>query len=419
MLEIKKIRIIELLIVLYILSIYQFFYLLPIGNPLRDLSSYGRLQTLISVITFLLWLLLFKKFRVKKEFIVPVLLTLTIFILNFLYTSLKYQVSFKASFPPVISLLTLVMCFPLSSYISKNRVKFERILILIATFGNLNIIIQSVIYNLSGRVYLYLPLIGDNNSLRYLTRESTLRDYWLVPINMVLFMVILPRIIEKKAKLMDYLCLMTVIYFIFFVGQTRMINIIVVLISVSVIATKIIGNKISNWLVVIIRFLAVLIFVYLVYKGIGAAYRLFYPFLDGSYVNDGSYFARLGAWSYFLTSILNNPIFGLGLSEFQIGSYLSNVFRGPLGHFFYEDVGLIGSAARFGLPIILVYIWTCKLIFNNFVSYKDYFSLCSLFYLIFSIGTASVYNSGHIIILVFVLAFNMSPTIDKNVNSLG
>jgi hypothetical protein len=68
----------------------------------------------------------------------------------------------------------------------------------------------------------------------------------------------------------------------------------------------------------------------------------------------GSTIARNGAMAYFWNTFISNPLYGHGIIA---NSAYKNIQYGPLGIYYYADIGIIGLLAQVGLFAIPIYIW--------------------------------------------------------------
>lgn len=82
----------------------------------------------------------------------------------------------------------------------------------------------------------------------------------------------------------------------------------------------------------------------------------------GVSVQEGSWYARLGAYKYFLEMALNPPIVGIGMLSETSTKNAFSLLHGPNGIFYASDVGVIGTLAITGWVVTGIYIY---IIFKN------------------------------------------------------
>lgn len=94
--------------------------------------------------------------------------------------------------------------------------------------------------------------------------------------------------------------------------------------------------------------------------------QLYKPIQDGTYLNDGSYFARIGEFTYYLTKIQENLIFGIGnFSVESVDSIWWSIVHGPTGYYYTQDIGILGDAARLGVGIVPIYLMILFVMFRQ------------------------------------------------------
>lgn len=154
---------------------------------------------------------------------------------------------------------------------------------------------------------------------------------------------------------MDIINFFLSMLFLVYVAQTRILIFSVVFCIVLDFYCSL-GYKRKNS--AIKRFLSVSVMLLVaVSLGLGnVLLQLIEPFRNGSYLEEGSYFARIEAIPYYLKMLFKYPITGLGAIMADKGSAYYQLIHGKQGYLNFSDVGIIGSIAKFGVFILLWYI---------------------------------------------------------------
>lgn len=150
-------------------------------------------------------------------------------------------------------------------------------------------------------------------------------------------------------------------------------------------------------------FIVILLLVF--YSGVLDYFRmLIQPFIDGSYIYDGSYYARLESLNYFSDVIKSNPLFGNGLLLPNAKSSYYNIITGPMGYAFYTDVGILGLTAQFGIPMLIWYLLLIKYIFKIYQINHNKIILSLVIFICLSSATLIVTDPQRITFLILSLS---------------
>ncbi|MCW1909771.1 hypothetical protein N7X57_04760 [Lactiplantibacillus paraplantarum] len=142
------------------------------------------------------------------------------------------------------------------------------------------------------------------------------------------------------------------------------------------------------------------------------------PLIDGSYQTNGSYYARMDAITYFINIIKSHLTFGLGILD--PGAYTNNytIFHGPTGFAMMTDVGLLGSVARMGIPILVWYVLLLIKLYRLQRTAKNYVLSSIFYFILFSSFSLIVLDPQRIFFLSSSLAiFNQLVTQRREVDT--
>lgn len=117
---------------------------------------------------------------------------------------------------------------------------------------------------------------------------------------------------------------------------------------------------------------------------------------------------RLEAIAYYMGYILKCPLTGQGFINAANSTELYVLLRGLGGHFYYDDIGMIGTASRFGVPgfvfqlLLLSFFWKTQ---NAIGDKKERIFLIGLMsYYLLSMISLSMFDTQRIFVLAITLA---------------
>lgn len=255
------------------------------------------------------------------------------------------------------------------------------------------LIIQSLLYNVSGSIFL------TSLQSTLLLREGNIRVGLGAFGNIMLlynfYKVVYPT---DRRKILEIINLILGLYCLFVIQQTRMMTIIILAIFLYIIVRQ--SNKINN---LIKNILIIALAIILIYNT-GYIDNLFSTFTSADY--EGSSVAREYAITHFLSVFIDNPLFGFGFAS--PGNY-STLVTGARGIASIDDVGIIGQMARFGIfafviliPILIRMFWIChRLKQVKYKYYEIYFSFT--IYTLLTCSTLCILDPQRLLLLPFLL----------------
>lgn len=397
----------SLLVVLILLVEYRFFFVIRFPDSIQRFMTYQNkiLILLLSLIFFMCYGL----FRRRQIFTPYIIFFISWMCISAFYAEKMYEPTINESIVRLIAYLTIIMYFPFKMYLQKNLFFFIRLLTYINIIAIMIMLIQFLVYKQTNSIFLQIYEFYRTGEVAI--RNDSVRITYLgtiISLSTVLSIGCLFKSIDKR------LCIINIIFsmlYFQFVSQTRMY---VLALGATLIfqAYKSISNTRSKWFK---RFIFMLgIFFAAFSLGIGEyLYNLVRPLLDGTYISDGSYYARLDSINHFLMVIKNHPIIGYGLFQPDIGSPYYYVIRGLTGHAMYTDVGILGVTAQFGIPFSLVFIFLLVKIYrlNKYVGEDEIINSLLLF-IVFSSLTLIVLNPQRI--TFFAISLAIIDTIYQN-----
>lgn len=377
----KKINISSIFVNLVILCEYYFFYVVPFPASVQKFFTYkNKIGLLFFIILAYLSVRILNSNKQKVGiFNNYVILFLCLIFISVIYCINKYEFAKSELIVPLVAFISILWFVPLSLYLRNHMGYFVMSLTYTNIIAGIIVLIQGIYFFISQNVFLHVYEIYQPGI--FPVRNGLLRITYLgtvMSLSCVVSIGILFSERSKHKKLHITNCIITFLYFLL-VSQTRMYIFCLTLVVVILFIKK--NFKLtSNSLLKLFLFTICFVFVYFFVLR-DYAYDIIRPLLNGSYQYDGSYYARIDAISYFFNTIKENTFLGLGILE--PGRFTDNyaTFHGPTGHAVMTDVGLLGSVARLGIPILIWYIFLLfKLYWLQHIS--NNFLLTSIFYFI-------------------------------------
>ena len=143
--------------------------------------------------------------------------------------------------------------------------------------------------------------------------------------------------------------------------------------------------------------------------------------------SDGSGFARIAGYQYYLGVALTHPFLGNGLITPGLNSSYSEIVHARSIFGFnvnYDDVGLIGAMGKLGIFVAIWYLWCLYKFIRRikFSSNKD-FVIGASFNLLITMGTMFILDTQRIdcfvLTLIFSDLFEKINICDKNAERMG
>ncbi|MBF7104693.1 hypothetical protein I6H67_06415 [Pediococcus pentosaceus] len=388
----KRDKVNILLFKLLLIVQYGFFLLIPIAQISRGLA-YTPWASLL--IVSVMWV---NSLERTDELGILVYFFVLVNVCSFIYVVVHYGYIDKTAFIGVGYGLLALVYFPLRK-ISK-KIDIMRVMAFINIMAVVIILIQVLYFNIFGSTLIHSfdpAKLQIRNGLRI-----TYYDY-IVLINIAIS---IGKIFEKKSFLNLLNLLLSIIY-IFYVSQTRYIE-VVAFIIIAIVGVMYVWKYLKNGYVTFLSVVIIFIILPISIIAIHTIYTaLIQPIIDGSYINIGSYFARLGEIEFYRDALKNNLLFGLGNFSTSVGSMSWTTIHGPEGIFYTQDLGLFGDVVKLGIPMLLIFI--LFVVFLNKKAYRKFSNLTLKLIIYSSIGTISIFGNGFVLGLILALI-----VVDKN-----
>lgn len=380
----------------------HFYYLINVNNTIL---KYILFSMCLFIYIYVLARLLSKNQKLvqKKQVLLYCYILIPVFLsCQFIYTKEVYSqgvVNFlKASYHYAFVILTIPIYYIFSK--EQGITKFMNKLIDIVSVGLFLNIINSVMYNTTGRMILKITIRLRNESLR--------SNYISSILGVVIVYTAWKIFHLKKYKKKDLINFIIQIIALVYCNQSRIIEVTVVLVIAMLILYK---KKLTKKQLLVISVVAVVAIGGFTLGTVGDFFESFK--IGGHY--SGSTSSRIREYYYYIDGFMSNKIFGLGLlaTESEVGNA---VIRGPFGNNYPTDVGYIGALGNMGLSVIIplcffLYRVSCVVRKANRVENRsneviDLSVLCSclLFYIVISGITQIITDPVRILCLPFVLA---------------
>ena len=278
--------------------------------------------------------------------------SLSVFVLVFLFTLVRFSDQpFSATLSIALPYFSLLLFYPITSIFIYDKCtdKLFNALNIIAFAWYLIIIIQSVVFITSGRVFL----VG------YFTQWASTRNNGLIRINlfeignlMILynFFQLYNEKTRNKNKLFNLLMLLMGLYSLIFIQQTRMYY-FAIFFSLFVIVLYSGKDEHNKY----IRNVIIAVTGILVVASSGVIPNILSSFsLEGqdAYSTRNRLFELHYYWNYFL----DHPLLGMGFAH---SSFYPTIVRSVTRMAATSDVGIIGQLVKLGVFAIPIYLCLC------------------------------------------------------------
>lgn len=395
-------------IVVILLIEYRFFFLLPIPNMIQRTMTYHNkvLLFLLSIFLFVMYGMYRKKLLFSK-YVYGYIMLISI---SAFYAYIKYQPNLSEIILPMFAYLSLLLYFPLRRYFKHHFSFFISTLTGMNIIANLLLLAQLILYRITFNVFMYI--YEFYNVGRVYTRDGDIRITYLgtiISFSCVISMGFLffnkeEKKLYKNSKFIHIVNVVLSLAYFQLVSQTRMYVLVLIGTFVFLIYFHINSkNIVFSMLKQVLFFTGIIIVIYST-GVLDYLINLIIPFFDGSSVEDGSYYARMEALSYFSSVISRNPVFGNGLLSPDRSSLYYNIITGPMGYAFYTDVGILGTTAQFGIPMLVWYVFLLKKIYYVYNKQKNKIIFSLLVFMMLSSGTLIVLDPQRIVFLTLALS---------------
>lgn len=393
----------------FLLIQYNFFLLYYVPKVAGGINS-----RLLFIAIPLILVMLMNGIKIKNYKFASLILTLLFMVfISAIWSCIQYFENTIDILTSVIPWISLLMYFPLSDFIRREKKFFLRLLTIMNIICCLVFIYQSIRfqessfflndnYFISESGYFYIPLRG--NSIRILMNWQIIIASLLISISELL------KRRSLKVISLDFINFISGTICIFSVIQTRTL-LIIYIISLLFATLLVIKKNIKMRTIIIIMATILCVFVTYFFSGLSKWVSSFFStFSDSEYASSNS--IREGAVLHFLDIIKTNPFLGNGFYLGNPGTTSYLRAKGLLGLYYYSDLGMIGNLAQYGiLALISFLIYLKKSLSVIRSSKKTYISIFIIFYSISFLTTLSwIY---YLSILPFIITLSY---IDSEIN---
>lgn len=231
--------------------------------------------------------------------------------------------------------IAMVLVYYVIKIIISNQQSFDylvAVLIKVSVVCSVLAIISLIVFTRTGNNILGL----DSESYSFIRNG---RGHFMIG-----SMVVIPatvflwcRIITQRMNLKSMVIFVLNLFHILYVGQTRMV--IAITIVVLVLSYIVVSKKSKSFKIVILIGMALTLAI-LGYQELSAQYN--------SLISDNSIVYRLEGIQFYLTQLLSKPLTGMGFISTK-NTILSPLLYGPLHRFYRTDVGYVGFINCLGI----------------------------------------------------------------------
>lgn len=369
------------LIDLVILCEYYFFYVIPFPETVQKFVTYKNKSGLL-ILIFLAYIgIRFFDNNAQRIglFSVYVAIFTCLAIVSAVYCITHYSFSKNELLVPFVAYISILWFVPLTLYLRHHLGHFILVLTSVNLIAGIILIFQGIYFLFRKNVFLHIYELYQSGLIP--VRNGQLRITYLgtvISLSCVISIGILFNHETRNQVLHVANILVSFVYFVF-VSQTRMYIVCLLLVMTVQFVKKNMKLTANNLLLLYSFIIAIVLLYFLIIRGYISS--IIAPLIDGSYQTNGSYYARMDAITYFINIIKSHLTFGLGILD--PGAYTNNytIFHGPTGFAMMTDVGLLGSVARMGIPILVWYVLLLTKLYRLQRTAENYV-LSSLFYFI-------------------------------------
>lgn len=335
------------LIILIVYSLMEEFYIGPeIGKTLTWMFGYLGL------------ILLSRQKMVIGKYGVAILSMVAVILVNVYLTAITYQVDFFAILLDRRWYFYLLLYFVFADFCRTHKgAKRFLIVLLVAT------IVMSLLILIQGYLRSYVTTKWFLNEESFLSvnewRNGRIRLSLCPYIRVATFLYSAVILMLRKRDGLLWLhmlnCVITGAALLLF-DSTRMIYLIIL---ITIGAVFLCGIHFENKrFELLIKCGGVCVGVLVILAGIGLEVGIVQNIIHkfSGFTEEGSWYARVEAYQYYLEYAFKNPLMGIGLISESSFSGASRIIHGAQGYFYPSDVGLIGTMGVLGMISGIVYV---------------------------------------------------------------
>ena len=276
--------------------------------------------------------------------------------------------------------------------------RFIDTIMYITLFAMVLLAVQSFVFNTNGTIFLegYFQISPG------LKRDGFLRMSITALGPLVTIYAAYRALTSQYNRIRFFLIFLFGVYSTVFVSRTRMLIIIVILCGLIMYIRETKNTTRGN---------KVIIFLGLVCVALCFTPQLnaFFDTFSTSNAETGSNtLIRFEAIAYYMSHILEHPLTGQGFINAANSDSLYTLLRGSGGHFYYDDIGCIGTASRFGIPGFIFQFalipYFVKIIRSAQGMCEQTLLIGLLAYYVISMISLSMFDTQRIIVLAIILA---------------
>lgn len=326
-----------------------------------------------------------------------------LFLMSAVWSYFQYPNEIVGILRSLFDVLLIISFFAFNKYLLVDSEYFFKVLTKFNIVFSAIFLVSAIVFNFFN--ISLIPQVNQiikNGSIRYTDIVS------ICSISAILsIMIIFTNQYPKKIHIINILISLAYIYY---AAITRVMFVVLVTTIIFVFIIKRKKITLKKLIIYYVLFLILLLLLYFS-RAFDFVSDLVNPVLNGSWIDDGSYFARFGAIEYYIDSFIKNPILGFGVYVGGSGSISRMNMLSSKGIYYFNDVGLIGSLAQYGILFFFLYLFLLKIVSSKMV-FKNHvvrYTLGSFLFL--TCFTMIMTDAGRIYYLGILLASGYS--IDK------
>ncbi|MGN1381699.1 MAG: O-antigen ligase family protein [Eubacterium sp.] len=310
------------------------------------------------------------------------------------YTVLVYdlqpaKVSYKYAAEYLIVLETFALCGCMVNEENTERV-FE-VVNIFSFLHNVLIIGQQILYSINRTVFMPDVNVDLYRSGVMRISMGTFGNFFILYNFYCLFFDS-----GKKKKIKYILYLVTGLYALVVVQQTRMYIVSILIVAVVIILIE--SKSVRKCITGIVLFCTGIV----VLAGTGYLQKLLQSFSSTDDAFTVSRNNRFYAFSYYWHLFLKHPLLGMGFARNDV---YKSIVHGPLGIADITDVGFVGQLATLGVCAFIIYIPFLFYLFKTAIKTGNRIVLMGALYCLLTSVTLIALNAPNIVLVPFLLAY--------------
>lgn len=303
--------------------------------------------------------------------------------------------------------LLILLAFPILLIIKRGSITFPQFMHLVNVVSTIligAIIIQVVVYQLSGVVFLtyFENNLIDTSTYRFFGPRLAIAGIEIFLILYNFYCVLNKNIIRVRP--IGYLNVLLGTYYIITINQTRAYMLIVLGCMFLMILHQM---KYKRSFIVSLSIIIIGLFVI---ANSGLVDIMIGSLFESTEWGGSDQAVRLGAITYYIEFFKSHPLFGFGFAE---PTAYKTIVQGPFGNFYANDVGIVGYLGNFGLAGIAAFGWFlfyCVSIISNIRKHQSFeiigcFLSYVLVYIFVSCLSLMIMDDGRILLLPLIIVF--------------